>query len=115
MAKASLSRFVDRQDAQTFYLAEVDVMAVRSVNPIHDIKYQQAKIGKGKMLEAEAQALGKSVAAVARSIREARAKWLEHEALVEAQRIKVKADIRQASNAEAMRLILEQFKLFLQG
>jgi hypothetical protein len=68
----------------------------------YEAKYQEALVGSGVLLSAEAEILGVSVHEVAASILQARQRWQVVNAQIEAKRLKAKKEIREAKTAAEM-------------
>lgn len=113
MAKLSLSRFPSAEGARAYYLSEVDKLAqdvTGAVSAVWHAKWEEVQEGGGPLLDAEAEALGVTVADVITNVTAARQKWRLAEASKEAERIKAKAAIRQATAPSEMCRALAAFR-----
>lgn len=120
LTKILVSSFANLAAAKAHYLGEVDAWAegerLNHITPgagqamTYEIKHQEAMAGKGPIIEAEAKALGVSVAEVASSVLAAREGWHSKVAAIEAIRLNAKARVRQATSAAAMYQVVRQLK-----
>ncbi|MDT8895630.1 hypothetical protein RSO41_13310 [Halomonas sp. I1] len=116
MSRLNVATFSDLAAATAAHLAEADHVAdsaqERMASPtkqgLHKAKSDEAT-GSGQprpLLEAEAEALGESVDAVASRVLEQRKKYAAKCAKIEAARIKARADIRAVTSpAEQKRIV----------
>lgn len=113
MAKLPINRFSSLDDARAHYLDQVDRLAINvpgTVSASWQAKWQEVQDGGGPMLEAEADALGITIAEVVDRVTAARLVWSQSEAGKEAARIKAKAVIRQAETPGEMHGALQQYQ-----
>ena len=118
MAKLTVKRFSDLDEAKAFYLGEADRKAEaersRYITPgngqamTYEAKHREALEGDGPLLRAEADALEMTVAEVAASVLAARAQWEEAGAQIEAARLKAKKQLRQAQTASEMHAVVRE-------
>jgi len=121
LAKLTVKRFSDLDEARVFYLGEADRKAEaersRYITPgngqamTYEAKHQEALGGGGPLLRAEAEALDMTVAEVAASVLTARAQWEEAGARIEAARLKAKKQIRQAQTPAEMHAVVKAMTL----
>lgn len=121
MAKLTVKRFPDLDEARAFYLAEADRKAEaersRYITPgngqamTYEDKHREAVAGDGPLLRAEAEALEMTVAEVAASVLAARAQWEQAGARIEAARLKAKKQIRQAQTPAEMHAAVKAMPL----
>lgn len=108
--------FANRGDAETHYLMQIDTAAghARNIGALQQALYQrkadQARLGRGSLIEREAEALGKEVTEVAASVLAKHDEQQSRDDAIEIQRIKAKADIRAAATAADMHRIHQQFQ-----
>jgi len=120
LATLNVSTFADHKDAQSHYLRVIDQAAeqarLQSMTPgsgqamTYEAKYQEALVGSGVLLSAEAEVLGVSVQEVAASILQARQRWQVVNAQIEAKRLKAKKEVREAKTAAEMHVIEKTFR-----
>lgn len=118
MAKLPVTTFPDREQAEAYYLAEIDKaspVTPASVVALREAKWQEAQKEQGPLLEAEAKALGCSIERVIVNITLAREAWCERMAAQEAARIKAKHRIRQADNPADMHRALTTYQAALEA
>lgn len=124
MAKLSVKRFEDLAEAQAHYLRQVDSAAeqvrLRHITPgagqamTYEQKYREALAGDGPLIQAEAEALDKTVAEVASEVLAAHAAWQVAGAHIEALRLKAKQDVRGANTAAEMHAIANELSQSLE-
>lgn len=117
MARLSIKRFPELDEARAHYLATVDAWAetarLQYITPgagqamTYEAKHREALVGDGPLLRAEAEALDLTVAEVAQSVLDAHAAWQQIGASIEATRLRAKRDIRNAETAAEMHAISE--------
>lgn len=113
MAKLSIKQFQNDDAATEHYLRQVDRMAGGTsgcLAAIREAKWREVLAGGGPLLEAEADAMGETVAETILRVTSARQAWEAIEADKEAARIKAKAAIRNASTPEEMCVALQQYR-----
>ena len=121
MAKLSVKRFADLDEARAFYLGKADRKAEaersRYITPgngqamTYEAKHREALVGDGPLLRAEAEALEMTVAEVAASVLAARAQWEQVGAQIEAARLKAKKQIRQTQTPAEMNAAVKAMPL----
>lgn len=108
--------FKTRKDAEAHYLDLIDVWAAeqRRIDPAQESIYRrkadQARAGKGALIDAEAEALGISTPTLCQRINTAKHEQEKAWGAVEIQRIKAKADVRKAASPAHMYNIYRQLK-----
>lgn len=112
MTKFRVTSFEQQDEAREYYLSQVDLRAeqcrARHLTPgagqamTYELKYQEALVGGGPLLHAEAEALGKAVEAVVESVLASRKRWEEVSAQIECERLKAKKVIRHATTPDEM-------------
>ncbi|MGQ7253988.1 hypothetical protein [Vreelandella titanicae] len=116
MATLNAHTFARRTDAEAYYLMQIDTAAghARNIDALQQAVYlrkaEEARRGKGPLIESEAKALGVDVADVAAQVLAKHDKWQQRVDAIEVQRIKAKADIRAAATAADMHRIFNQFQ-----
>lgn len=110
----------DTVSASSFYLGEVDHLAEEARSKVatpgsgqamtYEVKHQEALAGGGRMLQAEAEALGMTLQEVVDSVLAARQAWLVAGGQIEVARLKAKKDIRAATTAGEMHQITEALR-----
>lgn len=113
----------DSIEARTYFLSEVDHKAeaerAKHITPgsgqamTYEQKYREALAGDGLLLQAEAEALDKTVAEVASEVLAAHAAWQVAGAHIEALRLKAKADVRAAESPAEMHTIVRNLEASL--
>ena len=120
MAKLTINEFSNDEEKHAYYLKVIDQAAeearLRSITPgagqamTYEAKYQEALVGSGVLLSAEAEVLGLSVQEVVASVLQARQRWQVVNAQIEAKRLKAKKEIREASTAAQMHAVEKTFR-----
>ncbi len=122
MAKLNVKTFSDLEQAKTRYENEIDaeaeairrryITAAPGQTMSYEAKHREAQRypngSKFPFLEAEAEALGLSLEAVAESILTARTQWETIGSGIEAARLKAKQQVRGAGTAAEMHAIAGQ-------
>lgn len=121
MAKLAINKHKTRADAEISYLQKVDdiceALRMKLMTPgtgqsmVYDIKYQEALMGFGPYIEAEAEALEVPLQTVIDSVIAARQSVDQKVCLLEGKRIKTKRLIREASSAAEMHSIIASANL----
>lgn len=121
MAKLAINKHKTRADAEISYLQKVDdiceALRMKLMTPgtgqsmVYDIKYQEALMGFGPYIEAEAEALEVPLQTVIDSVIAARQSVDQKVSLLEGKRIKTKRLIREASSAAEMHSIIASANL----
>tara|TARA_R110000850_G_scaffold224706_1_gene350118 strand:- start:291 stop:671 length:381 start_codon:yes stop_codon:yes gene_type:complete len=123
LAKLNASTYKTRDDAERHFLQIVDkeaesvrmrhLTAGSGQSLVYEIKYQEALIGSGPYIEAEAEALEVPLQEVIDSIIAARHLTNQQISLLEGKRLKTKKLIKQATNATEMHAIVKNANLTL--
>lgn len=116
MATLKACSFSTRGDAEAHYLALIDSVSakMRKIDPaqaeVYREKIAQAHAGGGPLLSAEAAALGTTAESVRHAVlaeHERRQHWIS---AVEVERVKTKAEVRNATTPADMHALFEAFK-----
>lgn len=116
MATLNASTFASRADAERYYLSLIDVVTAkaRAIDPVQAEVYQEkvaeVRVGAGPLLAAEAKMLGVELETLHRSVMRNHGARQQHVHRIELNRIKAKAEVRNAATAAVMHLIYKEFK-----
>src|SRR5690625_69854 len=124
MTTLTVKQFADRSSAERHFIEEVDRLTeasrLRYITPgvgqamTYEQKHREALAGDGPLLQAEAEALDKTVAEVASEVLAAHAAWQVAGAHIEALRLKAKQDVRGANTAAEMHAIANELSQSLE-
>lgn len=116
MTTLNAHTFQNRTDAEAHYLGLVDVWASekRRIDPAQEAIYrrkaQEAEVGGGPLLNAEAEALRIDKVMLCEQVKAAEAATQAAWQNIEIQRVKAKADIRKANTAAQMHGIYKSLR-----